>query len=91
MIGYDLLSLLPRGAVLVNTARGEVMDLDAVERCLKENILSGAGLDVLPEEPIPDPAHPLIQAYRNKEGWLTGRKLPFSRLDSPNSTLFPPV
>ncbi|KIW37645.1 uncharacterized protein PV06_10285 [Exophiala oligosperma] len=73
MIGYDLLSLLPRGAVLVNTARGEVMDLDAVERCLKENILSGAGLDVLPEEPIPDPAHPLIQAYRNKEGWLTGR------------------
>lgn len=74
MVGYDLLSLLPRGAVLVNTARGEVVDLDAVERCLREGIISGAGLDVLPQEPIPEPAHPLIQAYRNKEEWLTGRE-----------------
>ncbi|KAK3074856.1 hypothetical protein LTR53_002375 [Teratosphaeriaceae sp. CCFEE 6253] len=36
MVNYDLLSLLPKNAVLVNTARGEVVDLDAVERCLKE-------------------------------------------------------
>lgn len=74
MVTYDLLSLLPRGAVFVNTARGECMDLDGVERCLKEGIISGAGLDVLPEEPIPeDNVHPLIQAYRRKEEWLTGR------------------
>lgn len=74
MVGYELLSLLPRGAVFVNTARGEVVDLDAVERCLREGIFSGAGLDVLPEEPIPeDRVHPLIQAYRNKESWLEGR------------------
>jgi C-terminal binding protein len=74
MVKYDLLSLLPKGAVLVNTGRGEVMDLDAVQRCLKEDILAGAGLDVLPEEPIPeDRVHPLIQAYRNKEQWLEGR------------------
>ncbi|EME84181.1 uncharacterized protein MYCFIDRAFT_202919 [Pseudocercospora fijiensis CIRAD86] len=73
-IGYELLSLLPKGAVLVNTSRGEVLQLDAVERCLKENIISGAGLDVLPEEPIPeDRVHPLVQAYRNKEPWLEGR------------------
>ncbi len=74
MVGYELLSLLPRGAVFVNTGRGEVVDLDAVERCLREGIISGAGLDVLPQEPIPEPAHPLIQAYRNKEEWLTGRE-----------------
>lgn len=74
LIGYHLLSLLPPGAVLVNTGRGEVLDLDAVQRCLKENTLAGAGLDVLPEEPIPeDRVHPLIQAYRNKEEWLEGR------------------
>lgn len=74
MIGYELLSLLPKGAVLVNTARGEITDLDGVERCLRENIISGAGLDVVPEEPIPeDRVHPLIQAYRNKEAWLEGR------------------
>ena len=74
MVGYDLLSLLPPGAVLVNTSRGEVLNLDAVERCLKENILAGAGLDVLPEEPInEDRVHSLIQAYRRKEDWLEGR------------------
>ncbi|KAK5131498.1 hypothetical protein LTR08_000892 [Meristemomyces frigidus] len=72
-VNYSLLSLLPRGAVLVNTARGEIVDLDGVERCLKEGILAGAGLDVLPEEPIQEPAHSLIQAYRRKEEWLTGR------------------
>ena len=50
------------------------MDLDGVERCLKEGTLAGAGLDVLPEEPIPeDRVHPLIQAYRRKEEWLEGR------------------
>lgn len=74
MVTYDLLSLLPRGAIFVNTARGEVVDLDGVERCLKEGIISGAGLDVLPEEPIPeDRVHPLLQAYRRKEEWLMGR------------------
>lgn len=74
MVTYDLLSLLPRGAVFVNTGRGEIVDLDGVERCLKEGIISGAGLDVLPEEPIPaDRVHPLIQAYRRKEEWLMGR------------------
>lgn len=74
MVGYDLLKLLPKGAVFVNTARGEIVDLDGIERCLKEGIISGAGLDVLPEEPIPeDNVHPLLQAYRNKEPWLMGR------------------
>ena len=72
MVNYDLLKLLPKGAVFVNTGRGEVVDLDGIERCLKEGVISGAGLDVLPEEPIPEPAHPLIQAYRNHEPWLTG-------------------
>jgi C-terminal binding protein len=75
MIGYDLLSLMPKGSVLVNTGRGEVMQLDAIERCLKEDILAGVGLDVLPNEPIPEPPHSLIKAYRDKEEWLMGRKL----------------
>jgi C-terminal binding protein len=74
MVGYDLLSLLPRGAILVNTARGEVVDLDAVERCLREGVLSGVGLDVLPVEPIPADGVPsLVQAYRRRESWLLGR------------------
>ncbi|KAF2094217.1 C-terminal binding protein [Rhizodiscina lignyota] len=74
MVGWDLVSLMPRGAVLVNTSRGGVLQLDAVERALKEDILAGAALDVLPQEPIDESnVHPLIKAYRDKEDWLQGR------------------
>lgn len=74
MIGWDLISLMSKGSVLVNTGRGEVLQLDAVERALKEDILAGAGLDVLPQEPMDESnIHPLIQAYRKKEAWLEGR------------------
>nr|POE46224.1 isoform a of c-terminal-binding protein [Quercus suber] len=73
MVDYSLLSLLPPGAVLINTARGEIVDLDGLQRCLQEGILAGAGLDVLPEEPIPENCHSLIQAYRSRETWLEGR------------------
>ena len=73
-VTYEQLKLMPKGSVLVNTARGEIVDLDGVERCLKEGILAGAALDVLPVEPIPeDNVHPLIKAYREKEEWLIGR------------------
>lgn len=74
LVNYDLLKLLPQGAIIVNTSRGPVVELDGVERCLKEGNLAGAGLDVLPQEPIDeDNVHPLIQAYRKKEDWLEGR------------------
>ena len=72
LIGYDLLKLLPLGAILVNTARGDIVVLDDLEKALREGILAGAGLDVLPEEPVPEPVHPLIKAYRDKEPWLIG-------------------
>ena len=74
MIGWELIGLMPSGAVLVNTGRGEVLQLDAVERGLKEGVLAGIALDVLSEEPIrEDNVHPLIKAYREKEEWLQGR------------------
>jgi len=51
LIGKEELALMKLGAVLVNTARGAMLDLDALCDALEENRLIGAALDVLPEEP----------------------------------------
>lgn len=74
MVRWNLIRLMPKGAVLVNTGRGELLQLDAVERGLKKDVLAGVGLDVLREEPVDDDnVHPLIMAHREKEEWLQGR------------------
>ncbi len=46
------LAALKEGAVLINTSRGGVTDLDAVERALRSGRLCAAALDVLPKEPL---------------------------------------
>ncbi|GAA5870068.1 hypothetical protein JCM1840_003572 [Sporobolomyces johnsonii] len=90
LIDSSLLSLLQPGSVLINTSRGEVVDLDGVEEALRSGKLAGVALDVLPVEPIPDDeaaVHPLIKAYRAKDGWLRGRMVltPHSAFHSPES------
>ncbi|CAH1654634.1 MULTISPECIES: C-terminal binding protein [unclassified Chelatococcus] len=60
------------GSVLINTARGGIVDLDAVERGLRSDRLCAAALDVLPREPL-DRRHPLIAAWTAAEPWLEGR------------------
>jgi phosphoglycerate dehydrogenase-like enzyme len=59
MIGARQLSALPRGAYLINTARGGLMDHDALVDALASGHLAGAGLDVYHQEPIP-PEDPLL-------------------------------
>lgn len=74
LISESLLSLLPPGAIIINTARGDVIDLDALEAALKSGKVAGAALDVVPVEPPPEEgAHGLLEAYRRKEEWLEGR------------------
>ena len=73
LIGERELRLLPKDAVVVNTARGPILDIDALERCLRDGHLAGAGLDVIPEEPPKDPVPSLLRAYRAQEDWLRGR------------------
>jgi C-terminal binding protein len=87
MIGARELALLPEGAVLVNTARGPIVDLDAVEAALRGGRLAGAGLDVIPVEPPVEPLPSLLRAYRAKEAWLEGRLLvtPHSAYHSPEA------
>lgn len=50
MLGDDELSLLPHGAILVNTARGEVIDESALLKFLRNGHLAGAAVDVIAGE-----------------------------------------
>lgn len=59
LIGAAELALLRSGAILVNTSRGPLVDLDALRVALEEDRLGGVGLDVLEVEP-PSPDDPLL-------------------------------
>ena len=58
MIDADLLARLPRGARIINIARGEIVDEAALVAALARGHLAGAYLDVFRKEPLP-PASPL--------------------------------
>jgi len=51
MVNDELLALMKKEAYLVNTARGELINEDALYRSLKENHIAGAALDVFTHEP----------------------------------------
>lgn len=61
MIRWEQLARMKRTAFLINVGRGIVVDLADLTRALAENIIAGAGLDVLETEPLPAD-HPLWDA-----------------------------
>lgn len=60
LIGEAELAVLPRGAILVHTSRGGVVDEQALYRSLRSGHLAGAGVDVFDPEP-PEPGHPFFE------------------------------
>jgi phosphoglycerate dehydrogenase-like enzyme len=85
MIGAKALAAGKQGLIIVNTARGGVVDLDALHDALRSGRVGGAALDVLETEPA-DPNHPLIKAFVAREPWLEGR---FTL--SPHAAFFSPA
>ena len=60
LVDEQLLRRMPAHAVLVNTARGQLVDTEALDRALAEGSIGGAALDVLETEP-PPPDLPLLR------------------------------
>lgn len=62
LISKEMLALCKPTAILINTARGNVVDIDALACLLKEGKLAGAGIDVFEKEPPLALDHPLFDA-----------------------------
>jgi glyoxylate reductase len=60
MIGRAEMALMKPTAILINTARGQIVDQRALYEALKSGKIKGAGLDVFNKEPIP-PDDPLLK------------------------------
>jgi len=67
LIGQSEFEKMRDGSVLINTARGEVVDIRAMARALAEGKLSAAGLDVLPEEPVIREEAELLRSVYERE------------------------
>lgn len=61
LIGADELAQMKSSAILINTARGKVVDQSALSEALTSGAIAGAGLDVTDPEPLP-PNDPLLAA-----------------------------
>ncbi|HIG28880.1 MAG TPA: C-terminal binding protein [Verrucomicrobiales bacterium] len=66
IIDAEALSKMKSTAILVNTARGAIVDIDALAEALKNQRIAGAGIDVLPVEP-PNEKIPLIKMWREDQ------------------------
>lgn len=60
LIDRDLLQKCKKSAILINTARGNIVDIEAVAQALTNGTISGAAFDVFEKEPPLSTDHPLL-------------------------------
>lgn len=72
IIDAAALAAMKPDAVLINTARGGLVDISAVADALQAGVLGGVGLDVFPDEPLAA-TEPLLEAVRRHEDWARDR------------------
>lgn len=69
MISFDAFARMKPTTFLINAARGEIVDGEALLDTLKNNKISGAALDVFDEEPLP-PTSRLIEYAKNNDNLI---------------------
>lgn len=74
MIDAAALKRMKSDAILINTARGPIVDTSALIEALRNNEIAAAGIDVLPIEPA-NLDDPLVQAFAEQPDWLRDRLL----------------
>ncbi|HVY19706.1 MAG TPA: C-terminal binding protein [Bauldia sp.] len=87
MINARSLAQMKRDAILINTARGAIVDIPALVEALRAGTIAGAGVDVLPIEP-PRDDDVLADAYRGRKDPMVGDRLivtPHAAWSSPES------
>lgn len=86
LVNAEVLAAAKPGLILVNTARGPIIDIDALHDAMKADRVLAAGLDVLPEEPA-NLERPLIKAWHGGEEWIRDRLVltPHSAFFTPQS------
>ena len=75
LINYDLLKNMKKSCIIINAARGGVINELDLDRALNENLIFGAGLDVFEKEP-PDQSNPLL---KNQKVFLSPHTAAFTQ------------
>jgi phosphoglycerate dehydrogenase-like enzyme len=87
MINAATIAQMKRDAILINTARGAIVDIRALVDALRNGEIAGAGIDVLPIEPPPRDDEFAI-AYHDRADPIVGERLivtPHAAWSSPES------
>jgi D-3-phosphoglycerate dehydrogenase len=61
LVNAERLKLMKKTAYLINTSRGGLVDVDALQKALHSKQIAGAAIDVLDGEPTPDMNHPIFR------------------------------
>lgn len=91
IVSEDYINMMKEDSILINAARGPIMDNDALARALNEEKISGAGIDVFDmEPPLPDD-YPLLKtkntvlaphiAYASEEAMVRRAKIVFENIE----------